>query len=141
MHVFIGTKMLKAVPLTRGEYNDYRGWPHPADEDHTDAGYLVEYMDGNSNHPNHDGYISWSPKKNFDEAYLDLGLIEGRLPHQQRVIGEHAQLQKKYEDLKCFLTTPFYCSLPGAEQVRLARQYVVMQDYLNILDERIDAFE
>jgi len=32
---------------------------------------LVEYMDGGGtqNHPNHVGYISWSPKEVFERAY------------------------------------------------------------------------
>ena len=46
MRVYIGTKMIKAMPMNRKEYNDYRGWPMPADEEASDEGYLVEYMDG-----------------------------------------------------------------------------------------------
>ena len=56
--------------MTRQAYNDYRGWTLPADEDGADDGYLVEYMDGGKpNHPAHAGYISWSPKAQFDAAY------------------------------------------------------------------------
>jgi hypothetical protein len=61
MLTYYGTKVISAKPMTRQAYNDYRGWTLPADEDGTDAGYLVEYHDGGqSNHPNHKGYISWS---------------------------------------------------------------------------------
>ena len=140
MHVYIGTKMIKAMPMNRKEYNDYRGWPIPADEEASDEGYLVEYMDGPGNHPNHDGYISWSPKKQFDEAYLDLGLIEGRPAYQQRVIGERAELNKKYTALTEFLPTLGFHSLPGEEQIRLSRQLLCMKEYLAILDARIQAF-
>jgi hypothetical protein len=67
---YIGTKVIFAKPMTRGEYNDYRGWTVPANEDPLDAGYLVEYMDGGaSNHAKHAGYVSWSPKDVFDAAY------------------------------------------------------------------------
>lgn len=67
-----GTKQILAWPMTRQEYNDYRGWQLPADEDPADEGYLVEYTDGGrSNHPNHIGYISWSPKDVFEAAYQD----------------------------------------------------------------------
>jgi len=70
MPTFYGTKKITAQAMTRQEYNDYRGWDLPADEDGSDEGYLVEYMDGGqSNHPDHDGYISWSPKAQFDNAY------------------------------------------------------------------------
>ncbi len=70
MEHYIGTKFIKAVPMTRAEYNEYRGWKLPADEDGGDIGMLVEYEDGGqSNHPNHKGYISWSPMGVFSKAY------------------------------------------------------------------------
>lgn len=68
-----GTKRVHARPMTRGEYNAYRGWEVPADENPADDGYLVEYLDGGkSNHPNHAGYISWSPKDVFERSYKEL---------------------------------------------------------------------
>lgn len=70
MEKYIGTKVIKAKPMTRAEYNDYRGWDLPVDEDGTDEGFLVEYVDGGqANHKDHDGYISWSPKDVFSRAY------------------------------------------------------------------------
>lgn len=60
MKQYIGTKIIKAEPMTRGDYNTFRGWNIPEDENPTDAGYLVEYPDG---------YVSWSPKHVFEEAY------------------------------------------------------------------------
>ena len=70
MHPYIGTKLIRAQAMSRAEYNDYRGWALPANENGNDAGYLVEYLDGGqSNHPNHVGYISWSPADVFDRAY------------------------------------------------------------------------
>ncbi|WPE28065.1 hypothetical protein PshuTeo1_38000 [Pseudomonas hunanensis] len=70
MNRFIGTKILLAQPCTRLEYNRYRGWELPNDEDGAEWGYLVEYTDGGKpNHPDHEGYISWSPKEQFENAY------------------------------------------------------------------------
>ena len=70
MKSFIGTKMILARPMGRGEYNAYRGWVCPADENPEDEGFLVEYVDGGkANHPAHAGYISWSPKDVFERAY------------------------------------------------------------------------
>lgn len=67
---FIGTKVVKATPLTRLDYNTYRGWRLPANENGADLGYLVEYTDGGApNDDRHAGYISWSPKEQFDNAY------------------------------------------------------------------------
>lgn len=70
MKKYIGTKVVEAYPMTRQEYNDYRGWALPSDEDGSDKGFLVEYLDGGeSNHPHHKGYISWSPEDVFKAAY------------------------------------------------------------------------
>lgn len=79
MKTFIGTKIIQATPMTRGHYNAYRGWDLPANENGADAGYLVEYTDGGKpNHPGHEGYISWSPKAQFENAYRETtGLTFG----------------------------------------------------------------
>ncbi|MEO3357259.1 hypothetical protein [Acinetobacter haemolyticus] len=70
MVAYIGTKSVLATPMTRGEYNEYQGWQIPENEDPTEQGYLVEYKEGGKpNHPNHAGYISWSPKDIFDYSY------------------------------------------------------------------------
>ncbi len=70
MKTYIGTKIIKARPMTRAEYNVYRGWDLPANENGADEGMLVEYIDGGqTNHPLHDGYVSWSPADVFDRAY------------------------------------------------------------------------
>lgn len=70
MFRYIGTKIVNAAPLTRGEYNALRGWETPADENPEDAGYLVEYLDGGKpNHREFKGYISWSPADVFAKAY------------------------------------------------------------------------
>lgn len=70
MQNYIGTKQVRGVPMNRADYNTLRGWTVPADENPADEGYLVEYLDGGTpNHPGFAGYISWSPKKQFDDAY------------------------------------------------------------------------
>lgn len=61
---YIGTKRIDAEPMTRGDYNKYRGWNIHADENPADDGYLVRYSDG---------YESWSPKDTFEAAYKKSG--------------------------------------------------------------------
>lgn len=68
---YIGTKVVKGTPMTRGDYNHLRSWATPAGENPADEGYLVECLDGgDSNHPAYENYISWSPKAVFEKAYL-----------------------------------------------------------------------
>ena len=70
MNSYIGTKLVNAKPMTRQEYNDFRGWQLPADENGADEGYLVEYVDGGkANTTEYTGYVSWSPAEVFEKAY------------------------------------------------------------------------
>lgn len=63
-------KVVNAKPMTRGDYNIFRGWTLPADEDGADAGYLVEYIDGGkANTSEYTGYVSWSPSDVFERGY------------------------------------------------------------------------
>jgi hypothetical protein len=80
MKKYIGTKAVSAKPMTRGEYNKYREWELPSNEDPADKGYLIEYEDGGKpNDPRHKGYISWSPEDVFIKAYRPVdGLTFGQ---------------------------------------------------------------
>jgi len=63
MKKFISVKLVDGEPMTRGDYNKYRGWTIPADENPEDPGYLVKYEDD---------YISWCPKVYFDKHTLPI---------------------------------------------------------------------
>lgn len=72
MKTFIGTKIINAMPMMRLDYITFRGWTLPEDENGLDEGYLVEYIDSdNSNTKAYKGYVSWSPKKEFEDAYRE----------------------------------------------------------------------
>ena len=64
MKKYLGVKLIEADVITRGEYNIFRGWTIPENENPADEGYLVKYSDD---------YVSWSPKKVFEKAYMPLG--------------------------------------------------------------------
>lgn len=143
MKTYIGTKIINATPMTRWEYNAYRGWETPAAEKNFDVfGYLVEYTDGSSgNDSRHVGYISWSPKNVFDAAYLPIGDVSGLPPHQRRVVAEKAALDAKANALSNFIGAgPIFGQLDPAEQERLKLQNDVMWAYSEILGKRIAAF-
>jgi hypothetical protein len=76
MELYTGTKQVMAKKMTKQGYCNYRGWEVPPDEDGTEIGMLVEYLEGGeSNHPAHKGYISWTPLVPFQMAYkLNGGL-------------------------------------------------------------------
>jgi hypothetical protein len=76
MDLYVGTKRVAAVPMTRGEYHAYRGFAPPvgAYEATGDEGFLVEYLDSpDRNHLQHEHYITWSPAGVFNAAYARSG--------------------------------------------------------------------
>lgn len=91
MNLYIGTKLLNASAMTRGQYLELRGWDLPADENPEDEGYLVEYQDGGkANTQMFKGYVSWSPKEVFEKAYqlttsMDFGMALAALKIGKRV--------------------------------------------------------
>lgn len=88
---YIGTKLIRAEPMNRAEYNSFRAWTLPSDENGDDEGYLVEYLDGGKpNVATHAGYVSWSPKAQFDAAYrktsgMPFGLAVEALKRGEKV--------------------------------------------------------
>ena len=56
---YIRMHKVEAEPMTRGDYNKFRGWEIPSNENPADEGYKVTYPDG---------YVSWCPKTQFEEA-------------------------------------------------------------------------
>ena len=140
MKKFIGVKQIEAKPMTRGEYNAYRGWTIPADENPKDEGYLVKY---------NDGYISWSPKKQFEEAYSEIGenplydtaVLMKSADFKERFQAEYIQLKIRYTGLKVMLekykagTLPFQ---PKCSYELLFTQLVYMENYMKVLEERAE---
>lgn len=130
---FIGTKEILAKPMTRLEYNKYRGWELPNDENGADEGYLVEYIDSpNSNHEDHKGYISWSPKEVFDKAYRLCGT------HYERLLIEAQDLAIKVNKLNDFMRTQGFIDLDRIDKDLLYEQSRAMSIYLQILGKRIE---
>lgn len=139
MH-YVGTKIVIALTMTRLAYNEYRGWALPADENGEDPGYLVEYTDGGApNHPDHAGYISWSPKEQFDAAYMAIGGVDHLQPHEQHMIAECTQLNERLEKLAAVMASEAFQAVDPAESARLIAQRQAMSSYLSIIGERLTA--
>lgn len=131
MVTYTGTKTIKATPMTKAEYLDYRGWNLPDGEDPEEEIYLVEYeVDPKSepNHKNHEGYISMSPKHVFDKAYKVCETYMDRLKI------EESDLDDKVTKLK---TALFEKTVPEKSMEILKGQLRVMTEYLDILNQRI----
>ena len=57
---YIRMHQVDAEPMTRGDYNKFRGWMTLEDENPADEGYKVTEPDG---------YVSWCPKAQFEADY------------------------------------------------------------------------
>lgn len=138
MEKYIGIKLVEAKSLNLGEYNDYRGWIIPSNENPLREGYLVKYDTG---------YESWCPKEEFEKANVKVKSFPSieetaRPPHQQRVIDEMYDLEEKRLKLNAFIGgSEIFTKLDLDEQSRLKQQSLVMQAYVTILIERIENFK
>lgn len=63
------------------------------------------------------------------------------LPHQQRVVDEKTELDKKLANLQAFIgSSQVFKDLPEVERYRLIRQEIYMNSYSKVLGERIADF-
>ena len=83
MYDYVGVKLVKATPMTLGEYNDMKGWGIPENEDPAAPGYCVKYSED---------YISWCPKEVFEKAnfYLEDPTKITQSDVERMVSFEHA---------------------------------------------------
>lgn len=138
MKTYIGIKKIEAEPMNRGDYNKYRGWTIPADENPADDGYLVKYPDG---------YESWSPKSAFDEAYSEVGvnpLVDTSLlvkssDFKDRFKAEYYQTKIRYDKLRQIIVKYEAGTLnfePKCDLELLKAQAKSMDNYLYALETR-----
>lgn len=125
------TKQVQAQPMTRLQYNDYRNWQLPSDEDGADEGYLIEDMNAPSNHPDHKGYISWMPKAIFDVVSHNI------TTPKDRVILEKQELKEKADKLQEFLKKGQPTFLTDAAWQINKEQWDAMMHYYSLLDDKL----
>lgn len=63
-----------------------------------------------------------------------------RAPHEQRVIDERNELVARLEKLKAFLKTETCLNMPFDDRCLLVQQAMVMGQYAQILNARIERF-
>lgn len=119
---------VRAIQMTRREYNDLRGWIVPHQENPKDKGFLVVREDQPSNVDGIKGYVSWLPEDVFNDTYKVTDTYVDRLIAERDELEERlSKLKKALPDLK----------VPEAVREKLSRQAVVMEEYLSILKERM----
>ena len=138
MITYIGCKVIQAEPMTRGEYNDYMGFANQKGGNPADEGYVVKYPDG---------YISWSPKAVFEEAYSKVGdnpLFDTAISmrskdYKERFIAEYKQLVIRYKGLTAMLEKWDKNELtfvPTCPRSTYNLQIKAMTEYIAVLEAR-----
>lgn len=138
MQKYIGVKQVEAKPMTRREYNDYRGWTVPEGENPNDEGYVVKYEDG---------YVSWSPIEAFNKAYNACGvrplndttLLMVSTDYKDRFKAEYIQLKTRLKGLNTMLHNWDNGKLsftPTCPRSTYDLQVEAMTKYLAILEAR-----
>lgn len=138
MKKYIGIKQVEGKPMTRGEYNDYKGWTMPKDENLNDEGYMVKYADD---------YVSWSPKETFEKSYHIVGvrplndsaLLMVSTDYKDRFKAEYIQLKTRLEGLKTMLhnwDNEQLSFIPSCPRSTYDLQVEAMTKYLAVLEAR-----
>lgn len=138
MQKYIGVKQVEAKPMTRGEYNDYRGWTVPADENPNDEGYLVKHSEN---------YVSWIAKDEFEKTYNVVGvrslndssLLMVSTDYKDRFKAEYIQLKTRLKSLKTMLhnwDNEQLSFIPTCPRSTYDLQVEAMTKYLAVLEAR-----
>lgn len=143
MEKYIGTKIINAKPMNRDDYNALRNFPTPANGSGADEGYLVEYTDGGKpNLEGFSGYVSWSPKEQFEKAYrtvenMTFGLATEALKRGKKVArtgwnGKGMYLELQIPDENSKMTLPYIYMKTADDKLVpwLASQTDVLTDVL-----------
>lgn len=80
-------RIVDAKPMTRKEYNDFREWELPSDENGADAGFILKEEQPKG------FYVNWVTKQVFEDSYTKL---EGE-ENQSMTFGMAIEAMKKGE--------------------------------------------
>lgn len=138
MKKYIGVKQVEAKTITRGDYNDYRGWTVPANENPNDEGYLVKHSEN---------YVSWIAKDEFEKTYNVVGvrslndsaLLMVSTDYKDRFKAEYIQLKTRLEGLKTMLhnwDNEQLSFIPSCPRSTYDLQVEAMTKYLAVLETR-----
>lgn len=138
MWQYINVEQVEAKKMTRGDYNNYRGWTVPTDENPADEGYLVKHSDN---------YVSWIAKDDFEKTYNVVGvrslndsaLLMVSTNYKERFLAEYIQLKTRLEGLKTMLhnwDNEQLSFIPSCPRSTYDLQVEAMTKYLAVLEAR-----
>lgn len=138
MRQYINVEQVEAKKMTRGDYNNYRGWTVLTDENPADEGYLVKHSDN---------YVSWIAKDDFEKTYNVVGvrslndsaLLMVSTDYKDRFIAEYIQLETRIKGLETMLSNwdkELLTFIPSCPRSIYNLQLEYMKKYLAVLEAR-----
>lgn len=138
MRQYINVEQVEAKKMTRGDYNNYRSWTVPKDENPADEGYLVKHSDN---------YVSWIAKDDFEKTYNVVGvrslndsaLLMVSTDYKDRFKAEYIQLKTRIDNLKTMMHNwdmEQLSFIPSCPRSTYTLQLDFMTKYLAILEAR-----
>ena len=121
-----------ATPMKRGEYNKFRGWDIPSNENSDDDGFLMQRLDQPSNVEGMKGYVSWLPEKVFNDTYF---VVDSDI---DRMNIEYEELENNFNKLNEFIKSEKFTTLSGNIQDLMKEQLEIMGNYLDCLGCRME---
>ena len=115
---------VQAQLMTRGAYNEFRGWEVPADENANDAGYLVQQSIGDTAH------VAWYPSEIFEALY---GVSD---TPKQRVSLELTARKAELTALEQFIYKDQPDFIDDSQWQYLHTQASTMRELVNVLTVR-----
>lgn len=138
MWQYINVEQVEAKKMTIGDYNNYRGWTVPTDENPADEGYLVKHSDN---------YVSWIAKDDFEKTYNVVGvrslndsaLLMVSTDYKDRFKAEYIQLKTRIDNLKTMMHNwdmEQLSFIPSCPRSTYTLQLNFMTKYLAVLEVR-----
>lgn len=129
MTIYAAKHKVQAVAKTRQEYNDFRGWILPEDENGDDLGYMIQFEDSE--------HYTWQPKEVFDSMYVKDNEDEKSL--SERLEIEIDELVAKQTKLQDFIQSgDAFDLLVTTVQRDLILQDKIMSMYVEVLLNRFN---
>lgn len=130
-------KQVLVKEMTRGNYNEFKGWIIPENENPLDEGFLLKDPDSN--------YITWIPKDIFEKTVtvesplIDTAILMKSDDFKDRFRAEFYQLSIRYEGLQKMVNAYENNQLKFTPKCTLEifkSQLDAMKKYIDILEER-----
>lgn len=135
---FAQKAVVKVYPMNRADYNAWRGWELPSDENGEDEGYLVQHLQVSEANTPENGYVNWMSHEQFYRTHVPVESV------LDRMVVERAELRERIKSLNNFLQeveeSEDKLGLSQTELDLLMAQYTAMTTYFSIINIRINVY-